>query len=92
MDPTLAEITNLGGVGAAIVAIVVVVREFLKTLEAQRKEFLSALAEQQKGYRDLEASVRANLTDQLAENSVLLSSTAKLLERVVNLLDKRTNV
>ena len=51
-------------------------------LDRQREDFLSALKEQQASFRELETSVRANLTEQLTKNTVALSETAQVLARV----------
>lgn len=71
----------------AVLGLVYVSIKHNTALDKQREDFLTALKEQNTAFRELEASVRANLTEQLTKNTVALSDVAKVLGRVVNHLD-----
>lgn len=71
----------------AVLGLVYVSVKHNAAIDKQQENFLAALKEQNLAFRELEASVRANLTDQLTKNTVALSDVAKVLGRVVNHLD-----
>lgn len=77
MDTSLISVLPNLGVGvASVIAIVIITKEFLKALEKS-----------QQALRNLEFSVRQTMTDQLTKNSVVMSESIKVLERVVRHLD-----
>jgi hypothetical protein len=87
MDSFLSILPNLSiGVVAVIGMIYLSIRHG-NSLERQQENFLAALDKQQQSFRDLEADVRRNLTDQLTKNTVALTDVAKLLAHVSRKID-----
>lgn len=59
----------------------------LAAMDAQATRHLSALQERELSMRQIEKSVRDNLTGQLTQNTVSLMEVTKVMERVVRILD-----
>lgn len=60
---------------------------FIQTLDERADKHERAMNEREQALRNVEASVRENLTDQLSKNTVALTDVAKLLARVGHHLD-----
>lgn len=61
--------------------------KFLKTIDEREDKHSNAMQEREVGMRNLEASVRMSMADQLTKNTIALSDVAKVLGRVVRHLD-----
>lgn len=59
----------------------------LAAMEAQATRHLTALQERENSMRQIEKSVRDNLTGQLTQNTVALMEVTKIMERVGHRLD-----
>lgn len=78
----------------AVLSLAYVTREFLKHLDKMQVSHQSAMTERETALRAVEADVRKNLTDQMiqntiqmTQNTVALSDTAKVMGRVIRVLD-----
>lgn len=60
---------------------------FIKTLDTRADKHESAMTHREQAMRELEASVRASMTEQLTKNTIALADVAKVLGRVVRHLD-----
>jgi hypothetical protein len=76
----LTVLPNLSIGVVCVLALVYIAIKFLSILDAR-------VDKHEKSMRDLEASVRTNLTDQLTKNTIALADVAKVLGRVVRHLD-----
>lgn len=89
MSDWISILPNLSIGVVAIGALVFVNTRFLEQLEKRAKAHEEAMKEREKALRDVEADVRRNLTDQLAQNTIALTDSARIMERAIRMLDKK---
>lgn len=89
MDQLLSILPNLSIGVVCIGALVYVVILFVKTLDSRSDKHEAAMKEREVAMRELEASVRNNLTEQLTKNTIALIDVAKVLGRTVRSLDQK---
>ncbi len=89
---TIPELANLGLGGAAIVAIIIIVRLYSDRMDTMVKELTErhdeAIKESQEQLRAIERDFRKVVSEQLSQATTALSQNARIMERVVNKLDQ----
>jgi len=90
MDPTPSLLSVLPNLSIGVVAVgglVYVVVKFLDTLDKREEKHDTAMAEREKGMRDVEAHVRNTLANALTQSTIALEQNSRVLSRVASMLD-----
>ena len=72
----------------SVFSLVYVVQKFLVHLDERTTRHEKAMLERETQIRAVEADVRTTVLTQLSLNTASMNDTAKVMERVMNLLDK----
>ena len=72
----------------SVFSLVYVVQKFLVHLDERTTRHEKAMLEREIQIRKVEEDVRTTVLTQLSLNTVSMNDTAKVMERVMNLLDK----
>lgn len=73
----------------AVGALVYICIQFLKHLDTRDVRHAAERAENQKTLRELEREARTSLSNTLSQSNFALSENTKMMNRVVDVLDKR---
>lgn len=90
MEQTLVEILPNLSVGVvSVVALVYVTVKFLEQLDIRSKLHNEVMSERERALREVEREVRTTVLEQISLNTQAMNDTAKVLDRVAALLDKK---
>lgn len=84
----LTVLPNLSIGVISVFSLVYVVRQFLIHLDERTTRHEKAMLERETQIRKVEEDVRTKVLTQLSLNTASMNDTAKVMERVMNLLDK----
>lgn len=84
----LTVLPNLSIGVISVLALVYVVREFLRAMDERTKRHEANMTERENAMRSVEAEVRNTLSTHLTESTHSIKENTKALARVVNHLDK----
>ncbi len=86
----LSILPNLSIGVVSIVGLVYVVLKFLEALDKRAVAHEAAMTERENVLRNVEQDVREKLVAVIAESTVVIRENVKVMERVVNVIDKKS--
>jgi hypothetical protein len=88
-EPTLLSVLPNLSIGViSVLALVYVVLQFLKALDARAEKHEAAMNERETALRAVEQEVRTELVGALQKSTTVIAENGKVMERVVRHLDK----
>ena len=86
----LTVLPNLSIGVVCIGALVYVCNQFLKHLDERARQHEASMQEREVALREVEKEVRNTVMGQLSRNTEIMNTTSKVLERAINIMDKKS--